>query len=869
MSKSARTLAAPVLTALCAFALVLTPTLAQSVAFLEAFDEGTPAAPLPYSNPQSWDIYVQGFDSTLAAQGIPSMRAQHGPGCEPPGFPYTSVNSHLLRTQADTVFVCNNHVMTAPGLAGYAAIYLTPPAVMDFSAGESVLRWDMSTLRTSARDWVDLVITPPGERSSLAFNNNDQHIPPDNIHIQLVGGGNVFFVYQRAGGPLQYDGGAADVQLPGDTSTSWDDVFRGAGLEQSPSRRDAFEVRLSRTHISLCMPGYHRPGQTSGAFCWVNAPLRVPLDPQVWHDQAIVEFGHRVYNAEKACIDDASGHNAYGDEHCPPDTWHWDNVSIQPHVAFDLITSDPPGLELHTASPSRVHFRAPAPAGAMLSFAQFSHTPDLRVSYDGGSTWVAPRIQPSFAPNNGASEENGEAVFTPIPAGTQDVMVRGSNGFWGGFGAENFAIYGAPGGRPRPPTPTVSTPVATASATAVATATPTRTPAVAATPTLTPTVTVTSLATTTPTVMAPPTGLHVEGNRLVDNGVTAQLRGVNRSGTEYMCSGSAADSFDGPSDQASITAIKAWGANVVRVPLNEGCWLGLNGIPQAMTAAKYRQQITDYVNLLTSNGLYAIVDLHWSAPGTAQSLSQREMSDMDHSPAFWSSVARMFAGNNRVLFDLHNEPHDIEWSCLRDGGTCAGLDYQAAGMQTLLNAVRTTGATNVVLVAGNGWAGDMSRWLEFRPVDPLNNTAASWHQYNFGGCTAAQCWDADLAPVLAQVPLVAGEIGENDCQHGFVDGVMAWLDSHGASYLAWSWSTYDCSGFPSLISSYSGTPTAYGDGVRVHLQSFGPPTATPVVPPTVTPSPTATPMSTSTPAPAAACEVNVRINGVERGWVPC
>ena len=36
-----------------------------------------------------------------------------------------------------------------------------------------------------------------------------------------------------------------------------------------------------------------------------------------------------------------------------------------------------------------------------------------------------------------------------------------------------------------------------------------------------------------------------------------------------------------------------------------------------------------------------------------------------------------------------------------------------------------------------------------------------------------------------------------------------------------TWNTWDCSSGPSLISSYDGTPTAYGAGLRDHLRSAG------------------------------------------------
>src|SRR5712692_11901122 len=80
----------------------------------------------------------------------------------------------------------------------------------------------------------------------------------------------------------------------------------------------------------------------------------------------------------------------------------------------------------------------------------------------------------------------------------------------------------------------------------------------------------------------PPTGgaptVRVQGNQLVDSaGRAVRLRGVNRSGTEYACA-QGWGIFDGPSDSASVQAIRSWGANVVRVPRSETCWLSINGV---------------------------------------------------------------------------------------------------------------------------------------------------------------------------------------------------------------------------------------------------------------------------------------------------
>ena len=72
-------------------------------------------------------------------------------------------------------------------------------------------------------------------------------------------------------------------------------------------------------------------------------------------------------------------------------------------------------------------------------------------------------------------------------------------------------------------------------------------------------------------------------------------------------------------------------------------------------------------------------------------------------------------------------------------------------------------------------------------------------------------------PLAAHVPIITGEIGENDRASSFIDAYMDWADAHGISYLAWTFNTgpaWTCSGGPSLITDYSGDTTAFGSGVQ-------------------------------------------------------
>ena len=366
--------------------------------------------------------------------------------------------------------------------------------------------------------------------------------------------------------------------------------------------------------------------------------------------------------------------------------------------------------------------------------------------------------------------------------------------------------------------------------------TPTPTPTPSTSPSSSPTPTPTPSPTSTASGPAPQ--LHVSGNKLVNaSGQQVVLHGVDRSGTEYACvQGSGI--FDGPSDQASITAMKTWGVTAVRVPLNEACWNAESYVNAAYAGTNYINAIKAYVSLLNANGMVAILDLHWtdglytgnsSGCSSAEATCQKPMPDAAQAIPFWTSVASTFKGNNAVIFDLFNEPYASRatgstatgWQCWLSGGTCPGISYQVAGMQSMVNAVRSTGAANVLMLGGEEYSNDLTDWLAYEPTDPDHNLVASWHSYNFNACSTQSCWTSQIAPVIAQVPLIAGEIGENDCADSYVNPLMSWLDSESAGYLAWAWNAdFACSSGPGLITGYTGTPTAYGAGVETHLQSL-------------------------------------------------
>jgi hypothetical protein len=345
--------------------------------------------------------------------------------------------------------------------------------------------------------------------------------------------------------------------------------------------------------------------------------------------------------------------------------------------------------------------------------------------------------------------------------------------------------------------------------------------------------------TTVPRQAQPPvTGrapaVRVSGNKLVtSSGAVYRLLGVNRAGGEFACI-KGTGLWDGPMDAASIDAMRTWKIRTVRVPLNEECWLGTDSVSAEYGGAAYQAAVKAYVGLLARKGITPILEMHWnygqytgnsSGCPDIKATCQKPMPDAEYAPKFWTSVARTFKGNDAVILDLFNEPYPDRatgdatsgWKCWRDGGTCSGITYKVAGFQSLVNTVRATGATNVIMIGGLAYSNDASQWLEYMPKDPRNNLMAFAHVYNFNECSNVACYERTFGKVAQKVPFAFTEIGENDCASSSVQTLMNWADTKNIGYLGWTWNTWDCSTGPAMISDYNGTATSFGAGIKAHL----------------------------------------------------
>jgi uncharacterized protein with LGFP repeats len=309
-----------------------------------------------------------------------------------------------------------------------------------------------------------------------------------------------------------------------------------------------------------------------------------------------------------------------------------------------------------------------------------------------------------------------------------------------------------------------------------------------------------AVATTAPTPV-------VQGNKLVDSQTNAVFvpHGVNIPGLEYSC----VQGWRSLPAAGEFAAVASWKVNTVRLPLNESCWLGLDGAPSGSTVTQYKADVKAWVDGAVAAGLVVILDLHWNAPAGYTASGQRAMPD-ERSASFWTSVATTYAANKSVLFELFNEPYSrsgftLTWSCWKNGGclapvendatgTLSGSKYTVTGMQTLVSAVRTAGATQPLLLGGLNYSNDLSGWIANKPTDPLNQLVAAWHNYPGQGCSTT-CWNSTVTTVAANVPIVTTEFGNTaettstaaNNSGNYLVPFMTWADAHGIGYLPWAW----------------------------------------------------------------------------------
>ncbi|KAI0445530.1 glycoside hydrolase family 5 protein [Xylaria telfairii] len=210
-----------------------------------------------------------------------------------------------------------------------------------------------------------------------------------------------------------------------------------------------------------------------------------------------------------------------------------------------------------------------------------------------------------------------------------------------------------------------------------------------------------------------------------------QFVGVSEAGAEFggqNLPGQLGKDYIWP-DQNAINTMIGKGMNTFRIP-----FLMERLIPNQLTGAidqAYANGLDQTVNFITGKGAYAIIDPH-----NYGRYYNNLITDVNAFGAWWTTVARRYASNSRVIFDTNNEFHD------EDNTLVANLNQRA------INAIRGAGATSqYIFVEGNSWSGAAS-WVSSgtadgmgKLTDPSNKIIYEMHQYldSDGSGSSATC----------------------------------------------------------------------------------------------------------------------------------
>jgi hypothetical protein len=196
-------------------------------------------------------------------------------------------------------------------------------------------------------------------------------------------------------------------------------------------------------------------------------------------------------------------------------------------------------------------------------------------------------------------------------------------------------------------------------------------------------------------------------------------------------------------------------------------------------------------------------------------------------------------------------PTAADWACWLNGGASCKIVNQSnvvlstgnvAGMSTLLQAVRGTGAQNVVMMGGLAYSSLFQSWVSsVTSITAVStaNVAASWHIYDFNntGCPSQynnntsvnDCYSTtqltsssvtDISSVLAAgFPVVAGETGAAESvNYPWWTNMFSYFTSQNIGFLGWAWTT---DSGEDLITNYStGTASPEGAILQSYLGKF-------------------------------------------------
>ncbi len=306
-----------------------------------------------------------------------------------------------------------------------------------------------------------------------------------------------------------------------------------------------------------------------------------------------------------------------------------------------------------------------------------------------------------------------------------------------------------------------------------------------------------------------PSELHIVGNKVLDkNNREVLLRGVNVVSLEWNSRGERVL-------RNTLVAIEDWKSNAIRLPVKEEYWFDEKG------GEEYRRLVDNLIMLAANRGAYVLLDLHrYRAPKKVHA-------------DFWKDASARYKDHPAVIFDLFNEPHSISWEVWKNGGFVEDKNapadedaflspedkalnakgFRSIGMQALIDAARSTGAKNIVVVGGLDWAYDASGLVKGYELNDRGGNGIMVATHIYAG---KRDWQGKVLSVADKYPIVVSEFGANTKKFEFIPAdqqedadtwvpkVFGFIQKHKFHYTAFS---FHPGAAPRMLAGWDYTPT--------------------------------------------------------------
>jgi endoglucanase len=255
---------------------------------------------------------------------------------------------------------------------------------------------------------------------------------------------------------------------------------------------------------------------------------------------------------------------------------------------------------------------------------------------------------------------------------------------------------------------------------------------------------------------------HRNGNQILE-----------RNGTPYVTYGMTVGGLQSgdfaarlPADLREIdAAAQSWCVNTIRLQLQQRYLFG-------PTAALFQKDIGIEVHEAEKHGMLVALNDTTEGDPQGQTPFGTEMYANATTVAFWRQLAKTYAGDQHIIFDIYNEPRlvppggcdsPLSWSLWRNGGSVTEnvggkpVTHTYVGMNTLVGDLRADmGVRGLIWAEGPCWANTLNLVTKYQISDPLNLTVYDFHHPT--GTHVATTWDTDFGDAYAAgLPVLDGE----------------------------------------------------------------------------------------------------------------